>query len=77
MDDAALLTETVMLRLRLLRDGLDCARLREQTGIDLQIVRREAIDRLAAAGLVSMVGERLLLSEDRALVAHEAIAELM
>jgi oxygen-independent coproporphyrinogen-3 oxidase len=77
IDAATRLAETIMLRLRLLRDGLDCVELREQTGADLQTDRREAIDRLSAAGLVHVAGHRLLLPEEKALVAHEAISELM
>jgi oxygen-independent coproporphyrinogen-3 oxidase len=69
--------ETRMLRLRLLREGLDLAYLAGDPGSGQAAGRREAVDRLADAGLVRLEGDRLLLCEEKALLAHEAIAQLM
>jgi oxygen-independent coproporphyrinogen-3 oxidase len=71
IDAATHTAETIMLGMRLLREGLDLRNLSAAPE------RSEAIDRLAAAGLIRITGHRVLVDERAALVAHEAIAELM
>lgn len=77
IDEPTRKAETVMLRLRLLREGLDLSAAHGDGAVDALRNRRELVDRLAAQGLVRVVDRRLLIEERAALVAHEAIAELM
>ncbi|HZS93327.1 MAG TPA: radical SAM family heme chaperone HemW [Chloroflexota bacterium] len=71
------LSESVMLGLRLLREGLDLAETRRRFGRDLVTERAEDINRLASRGHLIRKDERLFLSESAVPVANEIWALLV
>lgn len=71
------LAESVMLGLRLLREGLDLGQLLRRFGRDLAAERASDIERLTAAELVHVRGDRLYLSEAAVPVANEVWALLL
>lgn len=75
--EATRLAETVMLRLRLLRRGVDLKSIRREFGVDLNEVKGSEIDGLEKAGLLYRRGETLMLHEDRALLGNEAFSRFM
>lgn len=64
-------SETIMLRLRLLRDGLDTREILERYGIDVLERFRAEIDLLTASNLMRLVDGTLYLEETAVPVANE------
>jgi len=65
------LNESIMLGLRLLREGLDLQRLRQKFGHDLRRDRSAAIEQLIRAGLLDQRNDRLYLPDTAVPVANE------
>ncbi len=75
LDDLA--DEHVLLRLRLVEDGLDLDRLAERYGVDLLSEKLDAIADLEAAGLTTLRGSTLRLTDEGVLVADAVTARLL
>jgi oxygen-independent coproporphyrinogen-3 oxidase len=71
------LSETVMLRLRLLQDGLDLTEIHDRFGVDLARRFADDLSELTAAGLVRLDDRRLLLEESAVPVANEVWQRLI
>jgi oxygen-independent coproporphyrinogen III oxidase len=69
--------ETMMLGLRLVREGVPFARFAELHGADLRTVFAEAIARLQAQGLITLDDERVILTERGLLVGNQVFAEFL
>lgn len=77
VDPPTELAETIMLRLRLLEEGLDLADLRSRFGLDLADRRAGEIAELVASGLLQASESRLLLTEAAVPVANEVWQRFM
>lgn len=77
VDQNASFAESVMLRLRLLQDGLDLDELRRHHGIDLESRHGPAVRELTGSGHLLRRGNRLLLAEWAVPVANEVWSRLM
>jgi oxygen-independent coproporphyrinogen III oxidase len=64
-------TETVMLRLRLLREGLDLDEVRRRFDLDMASLFAEDLDELECLGLIRLTKDRLVLEETAVPVANE------
>jgi len=71
LDRPSEFNETVTLRLRLLRDGLELGEVQERFGIDLRKRFAADLSDLLGAGLIRLNGNRLTLAEEAVPVANE------
>ncbi len=76
VDREAELAETIMVRLRLVEDGIDLKEIAEEFGVDLLATKAEQIERLLALGMIEVSDERIRLSEKGHLLSTPVIAEL-
>lgn len=76
IDAATGVVETVMMGLRLLQDGISLPDFERRHGVELQTLCGNEIDRLAALGLVDVMGDRIRLTDRGALLSNEVIARL-
>jgi oxygen-independent coproporphyrinogen-3 oxidase len=70
------LSETIMVQLRLVQEGIDLGAIQEEFGIDLLREKSAAIQRLLSLGMIEVTDERLRLSEKGHLLSTPIIAEL-
>jgi oxygen-independent coproporphyrinogen III oxidase len=71
VNETAELTETVMLRLRLLQEGLSLSEVRQVFGVDIASTFARDLDELAQMGLIKLTENRLVLEEAAVSVANE------
>jgi oxygen-independent coproporphyrinogen-3 oxidase len=69
--------ETLMLGLRLLRDGVSAADFATRHGVDLRVTYAAEIERFERLGLLRWCGDRLLLTERGALLANDVCAAFL
>ncbi len=70
------ITETLMLGLRM-RDGIDLTKFATETGCDLQSQASTELQRLGQANLVTVVDNRLRLTDQGVFVSNLVIAEIL
>ncbi|MGH2444036.1 MAG: hypothetical protein ACRDFX_12850, partial [Chloroflexota bacterium] len=71
------LQETIMLRLRLLLQGLQLEDIQKEFGVDLTCTRGREIRSLVDSGLLRSAGGSLYLEESAAMLGNEAWQALM
>jgi oxygen-independent coproporphyrinogen-3 oxidase len=69
--------ETMMLGLRLVREGVPFERFAALHGADLRVIFAEEITRLQAQGLITLDDQRVLLTERGLLVGNQVFAEFL
>jgi oxygen-independent coproporphyrinogen-3 oxidase len=69
-------SETIMLGLRLVRDGIDRRAFEERFGVDLVTLRQPQVERLAALGLVEVNEATVRLAPAAYFISNRVIAEL-
>ena len=77
VDGATEMVEAIMLRLRLLADGIVLTDFRSEYGVDLLVRYRRDLEDLSRAGLILVEDDRLRLTEDAVPVANEVWARFM
>ena len=77
IDDATALSETMMLGMRLLRDGVSDADVRARHGVGISERYAEQVARLLDIGLVEWQAQRLRLTPRGVLVANEVCAAFL
>ncbi|NNF57362.1 MAG: radical SAM family heme chaperone HemW [Rhodothermaceae bacterium] len=73
----ALADEHILLSLRLMEEGLDLARLRDEYGVDLRLEKRAALADLERGGLVTVTDDRVRLTREGAVVADAVALKLI
>ncbi len=76
IDPTQQITETLMLRLRM-RDGIDLNKFASETGCDLQSQASTELQQLRQASLITVVNNRLRLTDQGVFVSNLVIAELL
>lgn len=71
------MAETMMLGLRLTREGVDCGRFRERFGLDPRDVYPCPIERFTNLGLLEIAGDSLRLTERGVFLGNEVMQEFV
>lgn len=71
------IADTLIMGLRLVREGIDRETFRQRFGVDLLDVHRAAIDRFTASGLLSVTDERVTLTDQGRLLSNIVFRELV
>lgn len=77
LDTATEMTETIMMSLRMTREGVQRPTFRERFGVDLLELHREAIDRFVSYGLLHVDDTVIRLTKQGRFVSNAIIRELI
>lgn len=71
------IAETLIMGLRLLREGIHRPTFRQRFGVDLLDVHRQTLDRFASTGLLTVTEERVTLTDQGRLLSNMVFRELV